>query len=184
MCFGFISSREVEVVNNVQRLRKVLRVLDQISMSFIWKVLFSLFRFVIGSLRLYRELRQSIVCLFFFFLTNGIYMDVLAYACKIIITIDAITLDYILPDKSEKLTRIGHGKRLILCSLTFTCAWVLSDILYFFLFYYTKGTRVVPGGSADHARDPGHFSTFPSCWYLFSLSTSARDDQTQVYTVE
>lgn len=58
----------------------------------------------------------------FFFLTNGIYMDVLAYACKIIITIDAITLDYILPDKSEKLTRIGHGKRLILCSLTFTCA--------------------------------------------------------------
>lgn len=49
-------------------------------------------------------------------------MDVLAYACKIIITIDAITLDYILPDKSEKLTRIGHGKRLILCSLTFTCA--------------------------------------------------------------
>lgn len=61
-------------------------------------------------------------------------MDVLAYACKIIITIDAITLDYILPDKSQKLTRIRYGERLILCSLTFACASVLSDILYFFLF--------------------------------------------------
>lgn len=49
-------------------------------------------------------------------------MDVLAYACKIIITIDAITLDYILPDKSQKLTRIRYGERLILCSLTFACA--------------------------------------------------------------
>lgn len=49
-------------------------------------------------------------------------MDVLVYACNIIITIDAITLDYILPDKSQKLTKIRYSDRLILCSLTFTCA--------------------------------------------------------------